>query len=213
MCGIILIGSSAVIAQPRFILKRTNKESTPVFVQILGGYNGVSDPAEAIQIRVRDIDGNTYGGVMMGIQVAMTLDSMFRQPLWFGTEVYYHRFVDRDLSAQSDVFYPDEPELPVKYIEVLHSVGAQLFFAYNIVRRFQLQLGGGVQYMYTQVSIPTDVSGLFEPQVIPTASVMGRFILLEYDHGSIDVNIRGMQGFGEYGSFEVQSLLGFTFRF
>ena len=78
---------------------------------------------------------------------------------------------------------------------------------------FQIQVAGGVQYLYPIEEVPTEVEGLFAAHFIPTASLGGRFIMLEYAHGSIDANVRIMKGFGDYGSIEVQSMLGFTFRF
>ncbi len=201
------------LAQPKFLLKRTKRETNPFFIQIYGGYNGVSDPAEVIQDRVRDVDGNTYGGVMLGLQAAFQLDTVLYRPLWLGGEFYYHRYVNRDLRGQPDVYYVDEPGSVVEYIEQLFAVGAQIFIAYDPIKRLQIQAGGGVQYLYPQVDIPTETEGLFEAHVIPTVFVGGKVVMLSYLQGSIDANIRLMKGFGEYGSIELQSLLGFTFNF
>ncbi|MAT39084.1 MAG: hypothetical protein CL946_05720 [Ectothiorhodospiraceae bacterium] len=222
----IFIGGAVheLAAQPQFILKRTKKEGIPLFFQLYSGFNWVLAPGPGLDEHVSDYDGNTYSGVMIGMQGAMNIDTLARKPLWAGVELYYARVVDRFLAQEPDVYFKGLPPVseggpPVELIETAYVAGASLFLAYDLLEVLQLQGGLGMQYFLPQVDIPetglpgNEVEGLFESTIYPTAYFGVNGVLLAYPHGSINADVRAMHGFGEYGGTQIQILLGFMFNF
>ncbi len=207
-----MLASVHVQAQDGFRLKRTKKETVPINAQVLAGYNGMTTPANIIQDRFAHSNLTSYGGLAVGLQGMVELDTILTQ-IWVGAEVSYYRMAKRWLADDPAVYYPGE-NIRVDAVETLWGMGANLIFAIGPVSRFTLIFGPGVQYQDARVDSKLQIEGnLYEDRVIPTALASVNFQLLRYDHGSIDSNFRGLWGFGDYGSFQFQSMLGFTFNF
>jgi len=223
LCAMLFTAGGELAAQPQFILKRTKREGIPLFFQLFAGYNWVNAQGKGLEEDIFDYDENTYGGVLIGLQAALNFDSLARKPLWIGVEVNYKRIVDRHLAAEPDVYYQgfDPPSAggpKVNYIEQVYALNSNLFVAYDLHPNFQLQAGGGVQFFMPNAELPEtgllgEVMGLLESTVYPTVFGAANVTLLSYDHGGINGNIRAVQGLHDYGSFEVQFLLGFMFNF
>jgi hypothetical protein len=201
-----------LLAQDGFRLKRTKKESTPINAQVYAGYNGLSDPADIIQDFYEQSNLTSLGGVAMGLQGMFELDTLLTQ-VWLGADVSYYRMAKRWLMDDPEVHYAGETAR-VDAVERLWGMGANLIVAIGPVWRITLMFGPGAQYQDAQVDSDLQIEGnLYEDRVIATALGAANFQLLTYEHGSIDANFRGLWGFGDYGSFQFQSLLGFTFKF
>lgn len=202
-------------AQNPFQLKRTKKESVPINVQILAGYNGMSDPAEFYQDRFENTNLTAIGGVAFGLLGMIELDTIISQ-VWVGADVRYFRLYKRALYDDPGVYFVGEPESggTVDAIEALWALEANAFVAFGPVWKFTVLFGGGAQYHDASVDRDFALEGsLTEDRFIPVATAGLNVILLAYDHGSIDAHFRAVKGFGEYGSFHVLSMLGFTFAF
>ena len=197
-----------------FELKRTKKETVPIVITLLGGYNGISNPSDKLQDMFERTNKTSWGGLMVAMQFAVNIDSLpSGSPLWLGGEMYVKRIATRWLADVEGVYYPDEEDVLVEVVETLRAYGGGLLVALDPFDIFTLQLGAGVQYLNAHIDSEAEIVGLFEPQWVPTATV-GAFVpLFKYDHGNLSANFRGMWGFGEYGSFEFQSLFGFIFLF
>jgi len=217
LCLIILLciagGTGQMQAQSTFRLKRTKKESVPINVQLLVGYNGMSDPAEIIQDIYEHSNLTILGGVAVGLQGMIAVDSILTT-LWIGLEISYARMAQRWLLDDPNVHYIGEPDSRVDAVERLWGMGGNLLFAIGPISRVTLIFGPGMQYQDARVDKDLPMEGtLYEDRIIATALGSVNLQLLVYDHGSIDANFRGLWGFGEYGSFQFQSMLGFTFNF
>lgn len=200
-------------AQSPFRLKRTKKESVPINVTLLAGYNGISEPAEIYQDRFENTNLTAIGGFAMGLQAMIELDTLLTQ-VWFGGEVSYSRMYKRALYDDPGVYYTGEPGKPVDAIESLWAIGANAFIAIGPVSQFMLIIGGGTQYHNALVDKDLPITGtLTNDRFIPVAMAALNIMLLEYDHGSIDAQFRGIKGIGDYGSVQFQSMLAFTFAF
>lgn len=210
---LLLFGhTSDVSAQDGFRLKRTKKETVPITAAVLAGYNGLSTPADRIQDLFEHSNLTSLGGVAVGLQGMVELDTILTQ-IWVGAEVSYYRMAKRWLADDPEVYYPGE-DIRVDAVETLWGLGANLIFAIGPVSRFTLIFGPGVQFHDGRIDKELRIEGrIYEDRVIPTALGSINFQLLRYDHGSIDANFRGLWGFGEYGSFQFQSMLGFAFHF
>ncbi|MBN1448744.1 MAG: hypothetical protein JXA28_12505 [Bacteroidetes bacterium] len=201
------------LAQSSFRLKRTKKETTPINAQLLAGYNGMSNPADIIQDMFEHTNLTSLGGLAVGIQGMIELDTVLTQ-IWVGAEVNYSRLAQRWLLEDPDVHFVGEAESQVDAVERLWGLGGNLLFAIGPVARLTLVFGPGLQYQDARIDTNLPIEGnLSEDRIIPTALGGVNLQLLVYDHGSIDANFRGVWGFGDYGSFQFQSLLGFTFNF
>ena len=197
-----------------FKLKRTKKETVPVVITLLGGYNGVSNPSEKLQDMFENTNFTSWGGLMVALQFAVNIDSLpGGSPLWIGGEMYVKRIATRWLADVDDVYYPGEEDVLVEVLETLGAYGGGLFVALDPFDLFTLQLGAGIQYLRASIDSEAEIVGLFQPQLTPTATVGAFLPLFRYDHGNLSANFRAMWGFGEYGSFEFQSLFGFIFLF
>lgn len=211
-----LLGASMPAqAQESFRLKRTKKESVPINVQLLAGYNGMSDPAEFYQDRFENTNLTSIGGVALGLLGMIEIDTLWSQ-LWVGADVRYFRLYKRALYDDPGVYFVGEPESAgtVDAIESLWALEANVFLAFGPVSKFTVMLGGGMQYHDASVDKDLPLEGsLTEDRFIPVAMAGLNIMLLQYDHGSIDAQFRALKGIGDYGSFHVLSLLGFTFAF
>lgn len=206
-----LIGTTDVLAQKRLELRRTQRKSNPVMVQLYAGYNGMSNPADTLQNLFINRDYIEWSGLMLGVQTLIPVDTL-GLPMWIGLDFYYHRMAKRFLRTITTVFYKSDSSR-VYGEERLGGYGANLLIAFDIISRFQLQLGGGIQYLDSEVNVESEVVGLFESQWIPSVAGSINIELLKYEHGSIDANFRVAKSFGTFGSIHFQSLLGFTFDF
>jgi hypothetical protein len=202
----------AIQAQNSFRLKRTKKESTPINVALMAGYNGISEPAEILQDRFENTNLTSIGGPAFCLQAMIELDTLLVR-IWAGAEGSYYRMMKRALYDDPGVHYVGE-EGPVDAIESLWGIGANAFLAFGPVAHITIILGGGMQYQDARIDKQLPIEGtLTEDQVIPVAFAAVNVILLEYDHGSIDAQFRGLKGFGDYGNIHFQSMLAFTFNF
>jgi hypothetical protein len=113
---------------------------------------------------------------------------------------------------KAEVRFPDE-EGRVDAVETMGAYGGHVIIMLGPVANLSLILGGGMQYLNATLDKDVAVLGLFGSHWVPTALAGIDINLLTYEHGSIDLQLRGMKGFKEYGSFQVQSLLAFTFEF
>jgi hypothetical protein len=209
---LLAFGFHELQAQDGFRLKRTKKESVPINVQVLAGYNGMSDPADKIQDIFDHTNLTSFGGVGVGLQGMIELDTIVTR-IWAGAEVSYYRMAKRWLADDPGVYYPGE-DLRVHAVETLWGLGANAVIALGPVYRVTLIFGPGIQYHDARVDSELQIEGnLYEDRIVPTALGSVNAQLLKYDHGSIDINFRGIWGFGDYGSFQFQSMLGFTFNF
>jgi hypothetical protein len=208
---LLLFAVGSADAQGRFQLKRTKKEGIPINVSLLAGYNGMNNPADRIQDAFDHTVLTSSGGVMLGLQGLIRIDTVLL-PIWVGPEAYYHRVAKRWTKDKEEVRFPDE-EGRVDAVETMGGYGANLLVVLGPVSGISLMLGGGMQYLLATVDIETAVLGAFGEHWVPVGLAGLTFQLLKYEHGSIDLQVRGMQGFGDYGSFQVQTLLGFTFGF
>ena len=203
-------------AQNPFRLKRTKQESVPITVTLLAGYNGMSDPAAPYQDSFENTNLTSLGGLGLGLQGMIDLDTLVTR-IRVGAEVSYFRMFKRALYDDRGVHFIGEEwstENPVDAIESLWGIGASAIVAFGPVWNLSIILGAGAEYHAPRVDKDLPITGtLTEARVIPAAMAAVNLILLEYDHGSIDIQIRGTKGFGEYGSAQLQSLLGFTFLF
>jgi len=205
-----LLGSTAT-AQGRFQLKRTKTEGIPINVSLLAGYNGMTEPADVIQDAFDHTVLSSNGGVMLGIQAAVRLDTLLL-PIWVGVEGYYNRISKRWTKDKPEVYFPDE-EGRVDAVETLGGYGGNIIVMVGPVARISLIVGCGVQYLDADIDTDATVLGTFGSHYVPTVLAGGVFQLLVYEHGSIDLQLRGLKGIGEYGSVQLQSVLGFTFNF
>jgi hypothetical protein len=211
-CLILAAGvAEQASAQPKFQLKRTKRETQPVTVRLYGGYNGMSEIAEPFQDRFENTFETEWGGLLMGIQGSVLIDTIGR-PFWLGADVSSFRLAKRRLSVRRDVFYKNDSSA-VDAIEQVSGLGIHAVLSIDVVRRIGLQLGVGVQYMTGSANVLSEVVGLFESRWIPSVYIGITFTALKYEHGSIDFDFRGMKGIDGYGSFQFQSALVFTFNF
>ena len=98
--------------------------------------------------------------------------------------------------------------------ERLWGAGANLIFGLGPIWRITIQGGPGFQYHDPRIDSDLQIEGnIYESKFIPTALLSFGFQLLKYDHGSIDAKFRNIWGFGDYGSYQFQSMMGFTFNF
>jgi hypothetical protein len=207
-----LILPAASQAQSAFRLKRTKKESVPINVSLMAGYNGMSEPAEILQARFENTNLTSNGGVALGLQGMIEIDTILVR-IWGGAEVSYYRMFKRALYDDPDVHYVGEDAL-VDAIETLWGIGVNGFVAFGPVAQLTLLLGGGLQYQDARIDSQLPIAGnLTEDRMIPVAFAAIIVNLLEYDHGSIDAQFRGLKGLGDYGSIHFQSMLAFTFNF
>jgi hypothetical protein len=207
-----LLLPAAAPAQNEFRLQRTKKESIPINVSLMAGYDGISEPAEILQDRFENTNLTSIGGVAFGLQGMIELDTILVR-IWAGADLGYYRMMKRALYDDPGVHYIGE-EGRVDAIESLWGIGANGFLAFGPVARMMLLLGGGLQYLDARLDKSIPVEGnLTEDQVVPVGFAALRLILFEYAHGSIDAQFRGLKGFGDYGSIHFQSMLSFTFAF
>jgi hypothetical protein len=209
--ALALLICSDVAAQGRFQLRRTQVEGIPINVSIIAGYNGLNEVADLIQDAFDHTVLTTHGGVMLGLRGTIRIDTMFL-PIWVGAESYYHRMSKRWTKDKPEVRWPDE-EGRVDAVETMGAYGGNVLFVFGPVSGIAVVLGAGLQYLDSVIDIGEGPLGGFGSHYVGTAVAGLDFILLSYEHGSIDLQFRGMKGFGRYGSFHVQSLLGFTFSF
>ena len=210
---LLLFLTMNLTAQDGFRLKRTKKESTPFNAQVLVGYNALSTPADNIQDMFENSNLTSLGGVGVALQGMVELDTIVTR-VWLGAEVSYYRMAKRWLADDPLVRYTDEDTTTVDAVETVWGLGGNLLMAIGPFARLTLIFGPGVQYQIARVDKDLPIEGnLYENRVIPTALASVNLQLLNYDHGSIDANFRGLWGFGEWGSFQYQSFLGFTFSF
>ncbi|MBE0645909.1 MAG: hypothetical protein IH600_17645 [Bacteroidetes bacterium] len=202
----------AMYAQNSFRLKRTKKESIPINVALMAGYNGMSEPADILQDKFENTNLTSIGGLALGLQAMIELDTVLVR-IWVGAEGGYYRMMKRALYDDPGVHYIGE-EGPVEAIESLWGIGANAFVAFGPVAQMTLLLGGGMQYQDARLDKQLPIEGtLTEDRIIPVALAALNVMLLEYDHGSIDAQLRGLKGFGDYGNIQFQSMLAFTFNF
>jgi len=212
MISLGVLASAGLEAQTRFQLKRTKRESIPISVQLYGGYNGISDPAEILQDEFINQHDQSWGGVIIGLQCFVALDSV-GLPFWIGGEIYFNRVASHNMrNFPGTIFYKSDRS-PVDALETVFGYGGTLLIQIDLLRRFALQVGGGYVYLVGQSDVPSEVIGLFPSTWTPTVVAGINFEMLKYAHGSIDANLRAMQCFGIYNNFLFQSLLGFTFDF
>ncbi|MDH7516492.1 MAG: hypothetical protein QHI48_11535 [Bacteroidota bacterium] len=214
LCAVLVIVSTLpplLEAQPKLQLKRTRRESTPFTMRLLGGYNGVSEPSDALQDLIECTPTTIWGGVMAGAQGIIPLDTL-GFPLSLGFEAYYHRMAKRWLGLRPEVKYVSDGS-DVRTDEYIHGIGVDLLVQAALSRFFTIHLGGGPLCLFATADIDSEVSGLFPTTWMPCVFGAVNYALLRYEHGSIDGTIRLTKGFGRYGSFHFQSLLAFTFNF
>ncbi len=209
--ALILLANVDAPAQGRFQLKRTKTVGIPINVSILAGYNGMTEPADPIQDAFDHTVLSSTGGLMLGVQGLIRLDTLVL-PIWVGVDGYYNRIAKRWTKDKPEVHFPDE-EGRVDAVETLAGYGGNLIFVFGPVARISIMLGGGVQYLDASIDTDAAVLGLFEAQIVPTVLAGTIIQLLVYEHGSIDLQLRGLKGFGKYNSVQLQSVLGFTFSF
>ncbi len=206
------ITADSLHAQSGFRLKRTKKESIPISAQVYAGYNGMSDPANKLQDLYEGSRLTSLGGLAVGVQAMIELDTLLTQ-VWLGADVSYYRMAKRWLADDPEVVYPGE-DIRVDAVERLWGAGANLIVGIGPIWRFTIKGGPGFQYHIPSIDSELQIEGnIYESRFIPTALASFEFQLLTYDHGSIDTKFRGIWGFGDYGSFQFQSLIGFTFNF
>jgi len=203
--------SLGAAAQPRYKLKRTKTESIPVTARLYGGYNGMSDPSDKLQDQFENTLSTSWGGIMIGLQSLIHIDTI-GLPLWAGLDVNYSLVSRRFLLQIPTVSYVSDGSR-VYADERLYGVAIHGLFAIDIFKPLQLQFGGGMQYLASSYDVDSEIEGTFEPVWVPCVVLSGVFSLLEYDHGSIEANLRAVKGFEENGSFHFQSILAFTFDF
>lgn len=198
-------------AQPKFQLQRTKRVSTPVCVQLYGGYNGMSEPSDKLQDSYENTALTAWGGVMIGIKTRVAIDTLVL-PIWGGLDLYYHRTVKRWLEDVRTVYYASDSSR-VRADERLSSYGFHLYASIALFPTLYLEFGGGAQYLYARTDVDSEVHGLFQPVWVATGMAGLDITLLRYDHGGINGDFRLVKGFGEYGSLHFQSLLVFSFNF
>lgn len=211
LTALFALPAVSVYSQTRFELKRTKHDSRPKMLQIFGGFNGISDPSEKLQDQFENTIFTDWGGILVGLQGLMVLDTI-GLPFWAGVEFNYQRMAKRYLAQIPGVYYKSD-STKVEFDERVFALGGQALFMITVIDRVHIQLGGGVQYLFSMNDVESEVVGLFQSIWIPTLTGAINMKLLRYDHGSIDINFRAMKGLGEYGSFQFQSALGFTFDF
>jgi hypothetical protein len=209
--SLMILSGVAAVAQPKLQLKRTKHDTFPLTIQLYGGYNGMSDPSEKLQDMFENTVQTSWGGLMMGARARTLLDTLVR-PIWLGVDFHYHRSANRWLDKIPNVMFVSDSSR-VRAEERLNTYGAQVFFGIDVVAGILLELGGGLQYYTGKTDIESPVLGLFQPVWVPVVMTAVNAPLLKYEHGSIDANFRFVKGFGDYGSFHIQSLLVFTFNF
>ena len=211
LCVLLLASSSDAVAQPKFQIKRTKRESTPIAIRLFGGYNGVSDPSEKFQDRFENTVETLWGGLLAGVQGSVLVDTIGR-PIWAGLELSHSRIAKRRMARHVGVYYKSDSS-EVDKNEVVSAYAINVMVTIDVIKRVSVQLGGGAQYLYGTADVVSDVAGLFETRWIPAVFGALSLTALHYEHGSIDFDFRAMKGFGEYGCFQFQSLLCFTFDF
>lgn len=210
----VLLLNLNALAQPKLKLQRTTGKGVPIVVKIYSGYNGVSDPSDLLQDKFENTFSTTWGGVVLGLQIMMRIDTV-GVPFGAGLDFSYQRMVNRNLAKRPEVRYVDSPDstAEVKAEEELHAYMALLFVDFEVIPRINVQVGGGFQYLYAKSDVVGKVTGLFETTYVPVISGALCLKLLANEHGSINFDLRCVRGFGDYGSFHIQSLLAFNFNF
>ncbi len=211
LCAFSLLPPVWASAQPKFQLQRTKKESTPFIMRLLGGYNGVAEPSDALQDLFENTQSTQWGGVMAAVQGLFPIDTVL-VPISVGADLFYHRMIKRFLGRRPEVFYASDGS-SVNADETVSGYGGNAILAMLFTPRLSLHLAAGALYIHGDADVESEVTGLFQPVWMFTAHAAVNYALLTYDHGSIDATFRFTRGFGVYGSFHLQSLLGFTFNF
>jgi hypothetical protein len=210
-CMLLLACPQEAGAQSKFQIKRTKRETTPISVRLIGGFNGISDPSEPFQDRFENTVETLWGGLFAGLQGSILVDTIGR-PFWAGLELAHMSVAKRRMAKKVGVYYRSDSS-EVDKNETVSAYGIQALLTVDVMRRVSVQIGGGAQYMYSNADVVSDVAGLFETRWVPTMVGALSLTALEYEHGSIDFDFRAMQGFGDYGCFQFQSLICFTFNF
>lgn len=206
------LAAESLHAQSSFRLKRTKKETIPITAQVYAGYNGMSDPANTLQDFYEGSRLTSLGGLAVGVQAMIELDTLLTR-VWLGADVSYYRMAKRWLADDPEVVYPGE-DIRVDAVERLWGVGGHLIVGLGPIWRITIEGGPGFQYHDPRIDSDLRIEGnIYESRFVPTALLSFGFQLLSYDHGSIDAKFRSIWGFGDYGSYQLQSLLGFTFNF
>ena len=199
------------IAQPKFQLKRTTREATPFMVRLYGGYNGMTEPSDALQDKIEGTIATSWGGLQVGLQLAVIIDTI-GVPFWLGGEVSNQRIGKRHLAKRTDVFYSSD-STAVGKDEYIGGFGMQFLLFIDPFQRTQIILGCGALYFSGRVDSESDVTGLIPEIWMGTATAGISYAIFKYEHGSIDTYFRLTKGFGTFGSLHFQSLLCFTFAF
>lgn len=213
--GILLLLQLPAYAQGQetFRLKRVKKEHTPVNVVLMSGYSGLSEPADILQDRFEHTNLTSLGGVAFALQGLVEINTSVL-PVWAGVEIGYYRLMKRALYDDPDVRYIGELDIRVDALETLWGIDAKALLSFGPVSRISLLFAGGAQYIDARIDKDLPIEGnLTEDRILPVVMVGASLLLLEYDHGSIDLQFRGLQGFGDYGSTLFQSMIAFTFGF
>ncbi len=207
----LLVSDAAAQSKPRFQIKRTKRDSLPVRAQLYGGYNGMSHPSDKMQDMFEGSGMTSWSGVMLGMQVSVPIDTLFI-PVWIGVDGHYQRLGKRNMRSKGVVTKSDGLPIP-STIETAQSWGGSLLIGFDLFPRFTLLLGGGPSFYSSTHDAISEVIGDFQDVTVWTVTGAVNYSILRYEHGSIDTQFRAHQGFGEWGNFQVESLLGFTFNF
>jgi hypothetical protein len=212
--GLLAVLGTCALAQPetKFGLKRTKKETIPMNFVLLGGYNGMTKPSDNLQDMFDHTNESSWSGYMLGFQALLRIDTLGVIPFWGGLEFSAARKGKRWLADKSSVSYPGET-VPVQYTETLGYLGVDMLFVFGPWNKISIVLGGGSQFLNSKVDTDTQINGLVPEQWIPAAIAGMVYHFFTYEHGSIDANFRFSKTFGNYGSLEFQTLLGFSFNF
>lgn len=208
---VLLLLPALAAAQPRFQLRRTTQQSSPFMVRLFAGYNGVTEPSDALQDMIENTWNTSWGGLMLGLQGGVVVDTI-GIPVLVGGEVYYHRMAKRYLGVVPGTFYTSDSSR-VSLDEYIGGYGAQLLLILEPFPRTHIMFGAGLLYLNGSVETESEITGLFPDIWMGTVSASLAYALLKYDQGSIDAMFRLTKGFGTYGSLQFQSLLNFTFLF
>lgn len=208
---LLLAADAGAQSKPKFQIKRTKRDTMPVRVQLYGGYNGMSHPSEKMQDMFEGSGMTSWSGVMLGLQAMVPVDTLL-VPIWVGVDAHYQRHGKRNMRSMGVVTKSDGMPIPTT-IETVKAWGGSVLFGFDLFPAFTLIAGGGPSFVSGSHDALSEVIGDFQDVTVWTVTGAVNYSVLRYDHGSIDTQFRVHQGFGEWGNFQFESLLAFTFNF
>ncbi len=209
---LLLAADAGAQTKPKFQIKRTKRDSMPVRAQLYGGYNGMSNPSDKMQDMFEGNGLLTWSGVMMGVQAMVPIDTLL-VPIWVGLDVHYQLHGKRDMKPMNVRTKIDDKPLQNKVVETVSAWGGSLLIGIELLPSLTLLGGGGPSFVIGSHDAMSELTGDFQDVLVWTVTGAVNYSVLRYDHGSIDTQFRVHQGFGDWGNFQFESLLGFTFNF